>query len=1261
MTATGPARKERPRDADVAAGGVGGPGGGRLGVAADPRTEAVEGARTAWNRRLVDLGGPNTLLWFRDHPTGTLDLSRSHLGARGHLLGGARTALTDLVREPAALEDARRRASTIARAARDAAEGHGVRTCFLAIGMASWTVRPPGGDGRAVEATSPVLLRACTIRPADEHRGDWWIEPGDELELNPVLAQYMASAHGIGLDAARLEELALSGSTVDAYPTYAALADACSAVPDLAVSARVVIGTFPYFKAALVADLGAQAARLAGDDVVAALCGAEVPPGPDAGVAEDVPDRLVLDSDAVQRTVVEQARNGHHLLVHGPPGTGKTQTVANLVAALAADGQRVLLVSARRAAVDALAARLGALGLADLVLDVRGGGHARRRVVREIVDALDRLEAEPEDEPTGVGRAAVHRAEAVAALDAHVAALHGVRAPWGVSLYEVQESVTAFAATAQPPRSRVRLRDAVLARLDPTTLATTVRGLTRLARLSRWAGDGAGDPWFGARLEGADDVAEARQRLTRLAEGGVDDAGRTFAEVFRGVQLPRHPTVLDWGRVLRTVGEVRDTFEVFRLEVFDIPLGDLVAATAPAGERRAASVELGTMERWRLRRQARSLLRPGRPPQDLHAALVAAHEQRDAWRELAGSGGRPEIPVELDRARAAHDALLDDLRWLDQRLPGPEEGGADQRLVELDLSALGERVEALAAGLPHLDAVPEQRSALDDLGTAGLRELADDLRERGVAADDVQAEVEWVWWCSIAEQVARDDVRVAAHDGRALTARLAELAEAEETVLAGMPARVRSAVAHTVREVRRRHGDQETWLRSEAARVRPVPLPELVATAADLVTAVRPCWAMSALDVPSVLPPTELFDVVVLEEASSLAAAESVPAILRGRRVLVLGDAAQSPPASFHAGPDPAPADDPAPASVLDLLGPALPAHRLTWHHRSRDGRLVDFVNRHVYGDRLVTFPDTDRSPVTRLEVVDGHGVVAAGDAAVETTRAEVERVVSLVLDHARRRPDRSLAVVGLNPVHAERVEEAVRAALPGEDARTRAFFDPASPEPFAVRALDHAQGLERDDVVVTVGFGKTPHGRVLHRFGALGTDAGHGHLVVALTRARRSMTIVSTLSADELDPERLRAPGPALLRALLAHLAEQDSGLPPATRRAGGSVGLADLARRLRGHGLTVDEGVGTGPAPVDLAVEDPRSPGRLLAVESDGPGYAAVEDGRDRDRLRAEVLRRRGWEHLRVWSTDLYRDPARDVARVLEALGVHEAPGDD
>ena len=204
-------------------------------------------------------------------------------------------------------------------------------------------------------------------------------------------------------------------------------------------------------------------------------------------------------------------------------------------------------------------------------------------------------------------------------------------------------------------------------------------------------------------------------------------------------------------------------------------------------------------------------------------------------------------------------------------------------------------------------------------------------------------------------------------------------------------------------------------------------------------------------------------------------------------------------------------------------------------------------------------------------------------------------------------------------------------------------------------------QGDERDAIILSIGYGKTPHGRVLHRFGPLNLEGGERRLNVAITRARRRMTVVSSLLASDLDPTRLKARGAVMLRDFLAYAESQATALPSPPEGAGDAAAAgvrtltpepvrAEFARRLREAGLVVHEAFGGSGQPIDLAVEDPRRPGHVLvAVESDGPGYAAMRSTRDRDRLRVEQLGRLGWEHVRVWSTDLFRDPARDVARVV------------
>jgi hypothetical protein len=557
--------------------------------------------------------------------------------------------------------------------------------------------------------------------------------------------------------------------------------------------------------------------------------------------------------------------------------------------------------------------------------------------------------------------------------------------------------------------------------------------------------------------------------------------------------------------------------------------------------------------------------------------------------------------------------------------------------------------------------------------------LLDDLAQRGVQPDDVAAELQFVWWTSLSEDLTVRDPRYGAHDGAQLQRVAREYVAADHAHIRASAERVRAGAGRRLREVLADHPEQEALVRAEAGKARRHrPLRDLLPRAGEALTAAKPAWAMSPLVVASLLPPGRWFDVVIFDEASQIPPAQAVSAISRAGQVVVAGDERQLPPTSFFTS---AVDEEGAPEtealtegfeSVLDVLTAALPTRRLSWHYRSLDERLVAFANREMYGGSLVTFPGTGSDPVVRLESVDGSGVVQPGQEAIESTEAEVDRVVELVLEHARTRPRESLGVIALGIRHANRLDEALRRALAGAD-DVGDFFDEDRAERFFVKNLERVQGDERDAIILSVGYGKTPHGRVLHRFGPLNLEGGERRLNVAITRARRRMTVVSSLVAGDLDPARLKARGAEMLRDFLAYAADgtfpvaaeqgpESAGSARGGVAAGGDPLRAEFAKRLRDSGLVVHESFGGAGQPIDLAVEDPSRPGEVLvAVESDGPAYAAMRSSRDRDRLRGEQLGRLGWEHVRVWSTDLFRDPARDVARVHAAVQRAATPGTD
>ncbi|HET7276921.1 MAG TPA: AAA domain-containing protein [Dermatophilaceae bacterium] len=1229
----------------------------------DARSERVAAAVKTWQRHLVDLGGRNSLLWYRDLPVGTLDLAHSHPTGVAGLLAGRETHLSDLIRDPSALDDARKRARAISAKARELQEERGIATCFLATGMATWTVR-----GASRPPAAPVLLRACTLRATGAAQEDFILDLGQDVQLNPVLEHYLRSEQGIELDTDGLEELATDTSGFGTQPVYAALAAACAKVPDFEVAPRLVLGTFSYAKLPMVADLGVQGVDLANHDVIAALAGdpeamrsvrRSLPdPEPDADPARE---HLILDADSSQQAAIDAVRSGAHLVIKGPPGTGKSQTIANLIASLVGEGRRVLFVAEKRAAIDAVLGRLHRVGLSDLVLDAYDGASNRRRLAQEFGRVLDADAAVADADTAALERVLLQRRDR---LVRHSHALHDQRKPWGVSAHEAQEAISEMASRPHPPRSHVRIPSEPLGAIDRERAVELGAALAEAAALGAWSLDDPEDPWYGARIETADEAVRARDIVSRLSGDGLDRVEKVLAQVFTDVRLPQATRVVDWGDVLRTVGKVRDTFEVFKPVIFDQPLGDMVAATGSRDFRRHVRSNLGWWERYLLRRQARSMLRPGPRPESLHAALIDAQDQRTAWREMAGAGGRPEIPADLDRAQTAYADLAEDLAWLGERLASTP-GGDD--LVRADIADLRKRLGSLAAHPERLSVIPRVIGTLDALRADGLGALVDDLATRGVDPQDVPTEVDFVWSRSVADELAVRDPAYGAHQGDHLRSVAREYIAADRAHIAAGAARVRADVSDRLRRTLVDHPEQESLVRAEAGKSRRHrALRALLPMANETLTAIKPAWMMSPLVVASVLPPGRWFDVVIFDEASQIPPAQAISAIARARQVVVAGDERQLPPTTFFTSAieDLANSqDDDSLAegfeSVLDVLAATLPTRRLTWHYRSHDERLVAFANQQIYEGSLVTFPGTGVEPVVTLVPVDGHGMPDPGQEGVESTAAEVDRVVELVLLHARTRPRESLGVIALGIKHAVRIEEALRRALSSVEGAEGVgdFFAEDIPERFFVKNLERVQGDERDAIILSIGYGKTPHGRVLHRFGPLNLEGGERRLNVAMTRARKRMTVVSALAAEDLDPARLKARGATMLRDFLAYAAT--GGARPAADSLGGSsvngagsALLGEFAKRLRNAGLTVHEHYGHSGHPIDLAVEDANHRGRVLvAVETDGRAYAGMRSTRDRDRLRVEQLERLGWEHMRVWTTDLFRDPARDVARVLQA----------
>lgn len=273
-------------------------------------------------------------------------------------------------------------------------------------------------------------------------------------------------------------------------------------------------------------------------------------------------------------------------------------------------------------------------------------------------------------------------------------------------------------------------------------------------------------------------------------------------------------------------------------------------------------------------------------------------------------------------------------------------------------------------------------------------------------------------------------------------------------------------------------------------------------------------------------------------------------------------------------------------------------------------------------------------------------------DGEEDSVTEEVRRVVALVEEHAATRPSESLGVITMGIAHQYRIQAALDAGA-RENADLAVFLDEGRSERFFVKNLERVQGDEREAIILSIGYGKDRSGRLPYRFGPLLYQGGERRLNVAITRARRRMTVVSSFSHLDMDPGRSNAAGVELLRLYLEFAASNGRNL--GDRGISGEplkVFEASVFDALTARGCPLLTQWGSSRYRIDLVAQHPRNPGRLvLAIECDGASYHSSPTARDRDRLRQQHLEQLGWRFHRIWSTDWFLRREEEIERALLA----------
>ena len=437
-----------------------------------------------------------------------------------------------------------------------------------------------------------------------------------------------------------------------------------------------------------------------------------------------------------------------------------------------------------------------------------------------------------------------------------------------------------------------------------------------------------------------------------------------------------------------------------------------------------------------------------------------------------------------------------------------------------------------------------------------------------------------------------------------------------------------------------------------------IPIRQLIDQAGRAIQQIKPVFMMSPMSIANFLPPGKVeFDVVIFDEASQVKAVDAFGAVLRGRQVIVVGDTRQMPPTDFFGREIEVEDEDNVTSDIESILSMfrarGSQERYLSWHYRSRHESLIAVSNAEFYDRQLVIFPSSGTNHLaTGLRF--RHQPESLYDRGrTRTNRGEAKAVAQAVMAHAADKPGMSLGVVAFSVAQRDLIQVEIELLRRGQPL-ANAFFTSAHPtEPFFVKNLENVQGDERDVIFISIGYGRNESGRIAKEFGPVNRDGGERRLNVLISRAKMAMEVFCNFRAEDLVLDGNASHGVRALKHFLRYAETRVLDAPPTKVQDEDTPFEMEVRRALQDRGYQVEAQVGTAGYFLDMAVKDPDCQGRyLLAIECDGASYHSARSARDRDRLRQGVLEGLGWRFHRIWSTEWFRDPARQIERAAAAI---------
>lgn len=1196
-----------------------------------------------------------------------LELTHAHPSGIAQLFASGKVTLQALFRDSGMLRAAGRRLDRVFEDRDNKAHENGVSELSLVVGVASWS------GNHVPVLTYPVRV----IRDSGKDETYATIYFSGNVRLNHALVLRLQE-RGVNLsedalfDGANYE----SGTPETSAVFDAICASARSVFPDFDIERDIVLGCFTDSGSRFLAEsaqiLQALKVGNVGNTMIDAVAGDER--ALQELAANDRQEYSPLDVDPhgeyevgdvdnVVRYASGLAANGVSLALDVDAGSDSASIAAAISSRCVLAGKSILYVPNVMEQQRRFRHALSANEISSLALDV-SDSHLAKHVDSQLIAAVGARQSVASsrfeqvcDELVGVKTR----------LNRYLGDLHGVDERWGVSAYQTMQNLAAIAMLPTHPCTHVRL-DVAAARSLSGHLDEWAQKLHQADELGEFTIKPEDTPWFGAYLFNENEAVAVYQRVVDVLLKLLPAAREHVKSTVQNCGFPVPATAREWGRQVTVLKNLRRVLDVFQADIFERDLSAMIEASKPKAVRKREGTVMGFWERRRHIKEARSLLRVGAKVDDLHEALKIVAQQAAQWRTFVPHGGWPVLPPKLDEIVSTQELLDRNLVALDAVL-STTRLGAD--LENVEFTKLDERLQALHDDRASLDTLPGRCVIERDLRGVGLEDLVCDLRRRNVTGSALDGELHLAWWTTVFEDIVNSSAIISNQDGSAMQDASDRFVQVDTEHVRSVGPMVQQETLKRLCELLFSRSQEANQLHTTlASNSSGVTFTKLMNSHADLLLAAKPIMVAMPSTLTMMTEFKPIVDIVILDSVEHLSNIELLSILARARQVVVI---AHKNTVSSQ--------------SVNDLIS-VLPSVHVKSRATRRSLRLANFLENHGYGSLRHDVPVDKMQGKVKLHQVEASGVPVMSTGLIESSQREIDEVVSLIKQRATTftvvPSSYVLAVVTLTSVFRNRLGAELK-ALAIKDENMNRFLR-------HVRLVDASEsvGAAATDVILSLCYAKTSHGRLLQQFGVLEEEGGKGILLDSLALARRNLDIVCAFKSSDMEDERLHQDGPKLLKELLIW-AEQldDSPVNPtdfdeakpeydqdkaenkaeaADARAEAfdssvdsfnNVLFTDLADRIRARGLCVAVNYGFDKEhSIPLVVGLPDKP-FALAVLTDDMRFMNIESTRERHRMFAQDLEYLGWSVMNVWSVGAFVNPEKEVERVVSRIG--ELYGED